>query len=161
MSASKALAVVAVAGIASLGVTAVVLAARPTGHVATAAAVTALAPERVNLTIVPDALMGSNKRTHDAYIPAFITARAHQPVIVIIYNLDTAPHSFTAPSLGLNAIATAAKDQGGVGVTTFSFTAAKAGVYHWKCILPCDNGGVNAWAMTHDGFMAGTITIQG
>ena len=159
MIAPKILAGGAVAALASLGVTAVVLAARPANHPATAP-VTALAPELVNLTIVPDALMGSNKRTHDAYIPAFISARANQKVIVTIYNLDTTPHSFTAPSLGLNAIAVGAKAQGAVGMTTFSFTAAKTGVYHWKCILPCDNGGANAWAMTHDGFMAGTITIR-
>ena len=136
MRATKALATIAMASIASIGVTAAVMAARPTSHVATAAPVMALVPESVNLTIVPDALMGSNKRTHDAYFPAFISARANQKVIVTVYNLDTAPHSFTAPSLGINAIATAAKDQGGVGVTTFSFTVAKAGVYHWKCILP-------------------------
>lgn len=115
---------------------------------------------RINMVIVPDALMGSNKRTHDAYVPAYISAKAGQQVVVTVYNLDTAPHSFTASALGLNVIVPGASGQGGVGTKTFSFTVGKAGTYHWKCILPCDNGGANAWAMTHDGYMAGTITIQ-
>jgi plastocyanin len=132
-------------------------AAQASRHAALPAA--AQLPERVNMVIVPDALLGSNKRTHDAYVPAVLTAKAGQQVIVTIYNLDTAPHSFTAPALGLNVIVPGAKDQGLEGTATFRFTASKAGTYHWKCILPCDNGGVNAWAMTHDGYMAGTITI--
>jgi plastocyanin len=162
MKASETLATAALVGIVSIGVTAGVMAARPSNHVAVAAPVsaTALAPERINMTIVPDAILGSNKRTHDAYVPAYITAQAGQKVIVTVYNLDTSPHSFTVASLGLNIIIAGAKNQGELGVTTFSFTVAKAGVYHWMCILPCDNGGVNAWAMLHDGFMAGTITIQ-
>ena len=162
MKASETLATTALVGIVSIGVTAGVMTARSSNHVAVAAPVAAavLAPERVNLTIVPDALMGSNKRTHDAYVPAYITAQAGQKVIVTVYNLDTSPHSFTATSLGLNIMIAGAKNQGELSVTTFSFTVAKAGVYHWKCILPCDNGGVNAWAMLHDGYMAGTITIQ-
>jgi plastocyanin len=109
--------------------------------------------------IVPDALLGSNKRTHDAYIPAVLTASAGQQVIVTVYNQDSSPHSFTVPALGLNVIVPGAKAQGLEGTITFSFTASKPGTYHWKCILPCDNGGANAWAMTHDGYMAGTITI--
>ncbi len=128
------------------------------GSPATLAAA-AQAPEQVNLVIVPDSLVGSDKKTHDAYIPSVISATAGRKVIVTIYNLDTAPHSFTSPALGLNQIVPGAKDQGMKGVATFSFTASKAGTYHWKCILPCDNGGVNAWAMTHDGYMAGTITV--
>ncbi len=117
------------------------------------------APERVNLVIVPDALRGSDKHTHDAFVPAYLTAKAGQLVIVTIFNLDTSPHSFTSPALGLNVIVPGAKDQGAEGTMSFSFTAKKPGTYHWKCILPCDNGGLNAWAMTHDGYMAGTITV--
>jgi plastocyanin len=120
---------------------------------------TAQAPLQVNMVIVPDAVLGSNKRTHDAFVPAVLTAKVGQKVIVTVYNLDTSPHSFTAQALGLNAIVAGAKSQGLEGITTFSFTASKRGTYHWKCLLPCDNGGVNAWAMNHDGYMAGTITI--
>jgi plastocyanin len=134
-----------------------VLAVHPAGHTASAAT---LQPQRVTLVIVPDALKGSDKRTHDAYVPASFTASVGQQVIVTVYNLDTAPHSFTAPGLSLNVIVSGARDQGYVGIKTFSFTAKKAGTYRWKCILPCDNGGVNAWAMTHDGYMAGTVTIR-
>jgi plastocyanin len=120
----------------------------------------ALAPEQVNLVIVPDALRGSNKRNHDAFLPAYISARAGQRVTVTVYNLDQSPHSFTAPALGLNVILPGGVSDGAVRATTFSFTAPKAGVYTWKCVLPCDNGGVNAWAMTHMGFMTGTITVS-
>ncbi|HXT34660.1 MAG TPA: hypothetical protein VN837_03690 [Chloroflexota bacterium] len=143
------------------GLTVGIAATHHTARASTHQAISKAAPraEQVNLVIVPDALLGSNKRTHDAYIPAFLTATAGQPVIVTVYNLDTAPHSFTAPALGLNVIVPGATSQGLKGTATFSFTASKPGVYHWKCILPCDNGGVNAWAMTHDGYMAGTITV--
>jgi plastocyanin len=120
----------------------------------------AVAPEHLTMVIVPDALLGSNKRVHDAYIPANIAARAGQKVIVTVYNLDTAPHTFTAQDLHLNVFVPGAKAQGLEAVTTFTFTVGKTGKYHWKCILPCDNGGLNAWAMTHDGYMAGTITIS-
>ena len=119
-----------------------------------------VAAARINLVIVPDALMGSNKKTHDAYVPAYITAKAGQEVVVTVYNLDSAPHSFTASALGLNVIVPGAASPGAVGTKTFSFTVSKAGTYHWLCILPCDNGGAHAWAMMHDGYMAGTITIQ-
>lgn len=119
-----------------------------------------VAAARINLVIVPDAVMGSNKRTHDAFVPAYITAKVGQQVIVTVYNIDTSPHSFTASALGLNVIVPGAASPGAVATKTFSFTVGKAGTYHWLCILPCDNGGAHAWAMTHDGYMAGTITIQ-
>lgn len=146
----------------AVGLAAGIATTHPAAHAGSHAAMPAAAqaPERVNLVIVADALIGSNKHTHDAYVPAYLTAKAGQQVIVTVYNLDTSPHSFTSPALGLNVIVPGAKSQGLEGTTTFTFTANKAGTYHWKCILPCDNGGVNAWAMTHDGFMAGTITIQ-
>lgn len=150
-----------VAGIALvatiIAIVTAILAVRPADRVASAVT---LQPERINLVIVPDALRGSDKHTHDAYIPSSFTAAVGQQVIVTVYNLDTAPHSFTAPGLGLNVIVPGGPDQGIEGVKTFSFTARKAGSYHWKCILPCDNGGVHAWAMTHDGYMAGTITVK-
>ncbi|HVA91364.1 MAG TPA: cupredoxin domain-containing protein [Chloroflexota bacterium] len=120
----------------------------------------ALAPEQVNMVIVPDSLRGSNKRNHDAFLPAYISARAGQQVTVTVYNLDQSPHSFTAPALGLNVILPGGASDGSVRATTFTFTAPKAGVYMWKCVMPCDNGGVNAWAMTHMGFMAGTVIVH-
>jgi plastocyanin len=134
----------------------------PHANAATAArgAASAIAPEQVNMVIVPDALRGSNKRNHDAFLPAYISAQAGQKVTVTVYNLDQSPHSFTAPALGLNVILPGSAGDGAVRVTTFTFTAPKAGVYTWKCVMPCDNGGVNAWAMTHMGFMAGTITVR-
>jgi hypothetical protein len=34
----------------------------------------------------------------------------------------------------------------------------KPGVYHWWCVMPCDDA--HGWAMQHDGYMAGTITVR-
>lgn len=124
------------------------------------AAASNAAAARINMVIVPDAVMGSNKRTHDAFVPAYITAKVGQQVIVTVYNIDTSPHSFTASALGLNVIVPGAASPGAVGTKTFSFTVSRAGTYHWLCIIPCDNGGAHAWAMLHDGYMAGTITVQ-
>ncbi len=159
MKARKLAGIVTMVGILSIGAASAVLAAQPHGMAAHASSSAALAPLRVNLVVVPDSLRGSDKRHHDAIIPATLTAVVGQKVIVTVYNIDTAPHSFTSSALGVNAILKAAPADGVPGVTTFSFTANKAGTYHWKCILPCDNGGVNAWAMTHDGYMAGTVVI--
>ncbi|HVA88480.1 MAG TPA: cupredoxin domain-containing protein [Chloroflexota bacterium] len=134
----------------------------PHANAATAArgAASAIAPEQINMVIVPDALRGSNKRNHDAFLPAYISAQAGQKVTVTVYNLDQSPHSFTAPALGLNVILPGGASDGSVRATTFTFTAPKAGAYTWKCVMPCDNGGVNAWAMTHMGFMAGTVIVH-
>jgi plastocyanin len=142
----------------SAGLAAGVAVSHQTVNASTQAA--AVPAKWVNLVIVPDSLTGPDKKTHDAYIPAYLAAQVGQKVTVTVYNLDTASHSFTSPALKINEIIPAAKANGLEGSLTFTFTASKAGVYHWKCILPCDNGGVNAWAMTHDGYMAGTITIK-
>jgi hypothetical protein len=39
---------------------------------------------------------------------------------------------------------------------TFTFTAPKkAGRYQWWCAVPCD-----PWAMAHDGYMRGYVTVS-
>jgi hypothetical protein len=160
MKVRKLVGVVTLVGIMSVGVSSVVLAAQPHARSAHSTAPAALAPARINMVVVPDSLRGSDKKTHDAILPANLAAVAGQKVIVTVYNLDTAPHTFTSTSLGVNVTLKAAPSDGVASVTVFSFTAPKAGVYHWKCILPCDNGGSNAWAMTHDGYMAGNVVVS-
>ena len=147
---------IVLAGIATMAVASGVLAAQPSNHANTARS---YAPASVNMVIVPDSVKGTDKKTHDAYLPATITAHVGEKVTVIVYNLDTAAHSFTSTSLGVNIAMAPAPSDGVPGVTTFSFTATKAGVYPWLCTLPCDNGGTNAWAMTHPGYMAGEVIV--
>jgi len=171
MKAKRLFEIVLLTGVAVAGLTSGVYAARSQTHPAlqtqaqvsthrVAASVMTLMPEHINMVVVPDSLAGSDKRHHDAIIPAYISAQVGQKIIITFYNIDTAPHSFTAQGLGLNVIIPPAPKDGVPSITTFSFTVNKVGTFHWKCILPCDNGGVNAWAMIHDGYMAGTIVIQ-
>jgi heme/copper-type cytochrome/quinol oxidase subunit 2 len=39
-------------------------------------------------------------------------------------------------------------------LTTFTFTAPRAGTYTWQCMGQCD-----PYALTHDGFMRGRVTV--
>lgn len=135
------------------------------GQVASAGATRAVAaavpaPIHFNTVIVPSSLKGAGSAKHDAFIPASWVVRAGQSVYITVYNTDNAPHSITAMGLGINFVAPAAPSDGAVSIHTFHFVAPqKVGVYTWRCMLPCDGGGVNAWAMLHSGYMAGTITV--
>jgi membrane fusion protein, multidrug efflux system len=117
---------------------------------------------------------------HDTMVPSTFAIKAGVPVKVTVYNYDEGAHTITAPSLGLNALIkpgtafttapanatpTELLNQVIPGVTHFTFTAKKAGVYRWHCALPCDAGQAG-WAMTADptgpsknGFMAGYIVV--
>jgi heme/copper-type cytochrome/quinol oxidase subunit 2 len=76
-------------------------------------------------------------------------------VSVTVTNYDSGPHSFTSPSMGVNEVI-----PGGGTATigkqvTFTFTApTKPGSYVWWCAIPCD-----PWAMAHDGYMRGIVTV--
>jgi hypothetical protein len=52
----------------------------------------------------------------------------------------------------------AARRTGEPGVTVFRFTVRRAGLYPWHCMTPCDTA-AQGWAMSHRGYMAGTISI--
>jgi uncharacterized cupredoxin-like copper-binding protein len=147
-----------------------------------AAADAALPAKRVTLTMKPDARAGSDGNQHDVTLPADFSVRAGQAVRLTIYNYDDMPHSFTSPGLARGAAIPAAMQQmqgtaqdlkvmpmAGMGVnqtlpgsvgghpskTVITFTApSRAGTYIWYCRLPCD-----AWAMAHDGFMRGHVTV--
>ena len=91
---------------------------------------------------------------HDAYLPAAFGVTAGQKATVTVTNWDDAPHTFTAPKLGLSVLIPGARN-GKPSVTTFSFTAKKAGAYDWWCAAGCD-----PWAMSRLGFMRGRITVS-
>ena len=112
--------------------------------------------DHVSLTIKADtqhARKGSDGKWHDAYLPAAFSVRSGDKVVVSIRNYDPAPHTFTAPRLGLNVVI-----RPGSGahpsLTTFTFRAPKAGTYIWQCAAGCD-----PWAMAHLGFMRGRVTV--
>jgi plastocyanin len=129
------------------------------GSAQNASQVAAVAPKTLNLVIKSDGergRKGSDGKWHDAYLPADFSVQAGQRVTVTVRNYDDMPHSFTAPGLGVNQIIPkGAGTMKSPGHTTFTFTApAKAGSYEWLCALPCD-----PWAMAHDGFMRGRVTV--
>jgi plastocyanin len=113
--------------------------------------------DNVKLVIKSDeqkAKKGPDGNWHDAFLPANFSVEAGDVVHVTVYNYDDMPHTFTAAGLGVNAtIAAGAEEK--ASKTTFTFHAPqKAGSYQWFCALPCD-----PWAMTHDGYMKGRVTV--
>ncbi len=100
----------------------------------------------------------ADKKIHDSYSPANFTVTAGIPVHVTVVNFDTGSHSLTSPTLGLNQIFKGAAKTGIPSVSTFTFTPKKTGNFHWQCVIPCD-GGPTGWAMSHNGYMNGTITV--
>lgn len=97
---------------------------------------------------------GPDGKWHDAFLPAKFSVKAGQRVTVTVNNYDDAQHTFTAPTLGVNQMIPAAAGKK-AGTVTFTFTApAKAGAYTWICAMPCD-----PWAMAHDGYMKGHVTV--
>ena len=97
---------------------------------------------------------GPDGQWHDAILGGNMSVKAGQTVTVTVSNYDDAPHSYTAPSLGLNVTIPGGGEKQPHTVT-FTFKApSKAGSYEWFCAMPCD-----PWAMSHDGFMRGHVTV--
>ena len=96
---------------------------------------------------------GSDGKWHDAFLPGNFAARSGSKVTVSIKNYDPAAHTFTSSGLGLN-VKIAAGSATNPKVTTFTFTAPKPGNYTWMCMGNCDT-----WAMTHMGFMLGSVKV--
>ena len=118
----------------------------------------------VTLTIKDGLKFGPTKKTksgtsnmHDSYSPADFTVTAGVPVHLTVVNWDTGDHSLTAPELGVNKVFPGASKEGVPSVTNFTFTVPKSGKYKWQCEIKCD-GGMQSYAMTHDGYMLGYIT---
>jgi uncharacterized cupredoxin-like copper-binding protein len=143
----------------------------------------ALPAKDVTWKMKGDAKPGSDGKTHDAVLPsASFSVKAGQTVRLTIYNYDDMPHSFTSPGLARGAAIPPMMQQmqgtaqdlkampmAGMGVdkliaggsekapskTVITFTApSKAGIYIWYCRVPCD-----PWAMAHDGYMRGHVTV--
>jgi plastocyanin len=129
-----------------------------TAPVTPAARVPAIAPLSMTINIKTDAehgRLGPGGVWHDAFLPANFSVKAGQTVTINFLNYDNGPHTFTSPSLGVNAII-----PGGNGSiakeTTFTFKApSKPGTYEWWCSTPCD-----PWAMKHLGYMRGIVTVR-
>ena len=96
---------------------------------------------------------GPDGKWHDAFLPADFSVARGARVKVTILNYDDSPHSFTSPGLHLNELVPGAKGKT-PGRITFTLTAKKAGKYAWWCNQPCD-----PWAMAHDGYMRGFVTV--
>lgn len=118
-------------------------------------------PEAVKLIIKSDTehgKRGSDGNWHDAFLPADFTVHAGDRVTVTVVNYDTMPHSFTSSSLSTGELINQMIPSGSASApstTTFTFTAPSSpGKYSWWCAMPCD-----PWAMAHDGFMRGYVTV--
>ena len=113
--------------------------------------------ENIKLVIKTDeenGKKGSDGKWHDAFLPADFSVKAGSTVHVTVYNYDDMPHSFNSSELGANATISAGSEAK-ASKTTFTFTAPqKTGKYDWYCAMPCD-----PWAMAHDGYMKGYVTV--
>jgi len=101
---------------------------------------------------------GPKGNLHDSFLPANFTVTKGVPVKLHVENFDGGDHSFTAPELNLDAHIPAAKKEGVPSETVVSFTPKQDGTFHWQCDVPCDDE-YNGWAMEHDGYMAGEVTV--
>jgi plastocyanin len=152
------LALVAI-GSSSSSVTRVIVPAASAGAAHSAAtAAPAVAPESLALAVKSDTehgRLGPDGNWHDAFLPADFTVKPGAKVTLTITNYDSGAHSFTSPSLGVQETIPAGSAVS-PSVTTFTFTAPKKpGAYDWWCAFPCD-----PWAMKHDGYMRGIVTVK-
>lgn len=119
-----------------------------------------LAPKPMSMTVAVKAdtehgRMGPDRQWHDAFLPANYTIHAGQTVTMTFLNYDSGPHTFTAPSMNMNQTIPGGGSATHPVKTTVTFTAPKApGKYQWWCAVPCD-----PWAMSHDGYMRGYVTV--
>ncbi|UOF92091.1 hypothetical protein LSG31_07770 [Fodinisporobacter ferrooxydans] len=115
-------------------------------------------PQNVNLVVEPGMKLGPDGKLHDAFINGDFTVTVGQPVKLTIYNYDDGTHTLTASDLNLDVKVQGSKKKGEPGVTTVTFTPTKTGTFNWICKDPCD-GENNQWAMAHQGYMQGKITV--
>jgi len=119
--------------------------------------------------VAPDSLLakvGPDGKKHDTFFTTDSTnVKAGDVVSIVVTNYDDMPHGMVFDTLGMTQLVKAGPGDGKSTITTFSFTATKAGVLRWYCPMPCDTDN-GQWAMHADsmgsgqtGFMAGTITV--
>jgi plastocyanin len=114
-------------------------------------------PVQFSLVINPEPLGGIKNGAGDvvdAIVPGNIKVQAGSSVTMTFTNYDTAAHDWKIRSLGIDIKVPGATKKG-PGVKTSTFTAPQAGKYIWHCAIPCDH-----WAMTHLGYMEGTLTVE-
>lgn len=100
--------------------------------------------------------LGPDGKWHDAFLPADFTVKAGARVTITFTNYDNGPHTFTSPALGVNQIISGGTSLRSPHVVKLTFTAPNTpGHYAYWCSIPCD-----PWAMKHDGYMRGTVTVK-
>ncbi len=133
----------------------VTVAATPAAQVA---AIAQPAPQSLKILVKADdehGRLGPDHQWHDAFLPADFAVHAGATVTITFYNYDSGPHTFTAPSMNVNQVIPGGGSLGAPKVVTLTFTApSKPGTYQWWCSVPCD-----PWAMSHDGYMRGHVTV--
>jgi plastocyanin len=117
--------------------------------------------EAVKLVIKSDAehgKRGPDGKWHDAFLPGDFKVQPGATVTVTVLNYDNMTHSFTSSALSSAQLINQMFPAGSASSpseTTFKFTAPSTpGKYAWWCAVPCD-----PWAMAHDGFMRGYVTV--
>ncbi len=124
--------------------------------------------DNVVLTVKDGLKLGSDGKIHDSFSPADFTIDKGVTTTVTVYNYDDGSHDFVSKDFNLNVQIPGSKKKGDPSVTTFTITPDKDGNFHWDCDVPCDGAGNpnkpgsnKGWAMQHDGYMAGVVTVQG
>ncbi|NNN09423.1 MAG: hypothetical protein HKL85_09560 [Acidimicrobiaceae bacterium] len=98
-------------------------------------------------------LKGPDGLIHDAFVPGTFTMKVGVTYDVTIYNYDTQSHSWMSPDLNVSAVEPAGSASSPT-ITHFVIKPTKAGTFQWFCALPCDK-----WAMAHNGYMRGYVTV--
>ncbi len=114
------------------------------------------AVHQIKLKVNPPPLGGvkaSDGKVHDAFVPAAFTMKVGQVYKVTVLNYDDASHSWTSDALGMNVTIKGGSDSS-PSTTTFTIRPTAAGTFLWYCAIPCD-----PWAMAHDGYMRGHVTV--
>lgn len=135
-----------------------------TGHTTTVAApsaatvsgATVASVVAMKLSVNPPPLggvKGSDGQVHDAFVPGSFTMKVGTTYDVTVLNYDTQAHSWVSPSLSVSA-SMPAGSASSPSVTHFTIKPTAAGTFQWFCATPCDK-----WAMTHNGFMRGLVTV--
>ena len=127
--------------------------------------------EHITVYVLPGEMgfLGPDGKHHDTIAPSDFVLHVGVPVVFTVVNYDDGGHSITAPKLGVNIMIKPGTDIGKNGpvkptITTYSFTPARAGEFHWNCDVMCD--GPSHWAMSagfdgpgRDGYMAGWFKV--
>ncbi|MDE3070322.1 MAG: cupredoxin domain-containing protein, partial [Acidobacteriota bacterium] len=110
------------------------------------AAAASAAPTEISLKAAAEVKKGPDGQMHDAFSVTEFHVVVGKPVTLNIDNVDSVPHSISAPEAGVNIVAQP-------GTHKYTLVVTKAGKFEWNCMYPCD-----PWSMQHVGYMRGFIT---